>query len=77
MNHESINNLPKIDLHCHLDGSLSADFIKHCIGEELTVPEEIQKAYKPIRLDKPVISPSDIDYVTSVLNSLNLLRIFY
>ena len=57
--------------------SLSAEFIKHCIGEELKVPEEIQKAYKPIRLDKPVISPSDIDYVTSVLNSLNLLRIFY
>lgn len=56
--------------------SLSAEFIKHCLGETVSVPQEIQEAYRPTILDKPVIKPSDIDYVTSVLNSLNLLRLF-
>lgn len=28
----TINNLPKIDLHCHLDGSLSEDFVRKALG---------------------------------------------
>ena len=55
----------------------SKDFLRHTIGEE---PEEnkdvVERAFKPVVLDRPAIKPSDIDYVTSVLNSLNLLRFF-
>lgn len=57
--------------------SLSKDFLRHTLGEE---PEEdktvTERAFKPVATGRPAISPTDISYVTSVLNSLNLLRIF-
>ena len=44
MNHESIKNLPKIDLHCHLDGSLSADFIRRHAEGRFDHTEDAQLA---------------------------------
>ena len=41
----NIANLPKLDLHCHLDGSLTKDIIEGHLGravsdEELTISEQ-------------------------------------
>ncbi len=41
----NLKDLPKIDLHCHLDGSLSKSFIEHCLKRnvsalELTAPSD-------------------------------------
>ena len=42
---EELKQLPKVELHCHLDGSLSKNFIEKRLGrqvsqEELTVSDE-------------------------------------
>ena len=44
MTQETLKELPKIELHCHLDGSLSRPFIEKRLGrtvrpEELSVSE--------------------------------------
>ena len=45
MTKEELKQLPKIELHCHLDGSLSREFIEKRLGrqvsqEELTVSDD-------------------------------------
>lgn len=45
MTQETLKNLPKVELHCHLDGSLSRPFIEKRLGrivrpEELSVSED-------------------------------------
>ena len=45
MTKEELKQLPKIELHCHLDGSLSRGFIEKRLGrqvsqEELTVSDD-------------------------------------
>lgn len=45
MDKKELKNLPKIELHCHLDGSLSREFVEERLGrsvseEELSVTEE-------------------------------------
>ena len=47
MTREALKKLPKIELHCHLDGSLSKEFIEKQLGRsveetELRVPEDCQ-----------------------------------
>lgn len=39
MEHNSIIALPKIDLHCHLDGSLPVDYVRACLGQHLTTAD--------------------------------------
>lgn len=56
---------------CH-----SAAFIKQSIGEVVETPANTAAALKPALLNKPAIAADDIEQVISVLNSLNLLRIF-
>ncbi len=51
-------------------------FIRHNIGEAPEVPENVQTGMTTIDLGKPAISPDNLDYIISVLNSLNLQRIF-
>lgn len=41
MNHEEIMKLPKIELHCHLDGSLSQQYIEEQLGRKVAI-EELQ-----------------------------------
>lgn len=38
---EEILQMPKIDLHCHLDGSLTLESMRHILGRDVQ-PEEIQ-----------------------------------
>jgi len=38
---QKIKQMPKIDLHCHLDGSMTLESVKHILGREVH-PEEIQ-----------------------------------
>lgn len=47
MNIEQLRNLPKIELHCHLDGSMSKDFIeahlnREVLQSELSVTDDCQ-----------------------------------
>ena len=42
-----INNMPKLDLHCHLDGSLSTKFVKYASGNDLDVAELLKKLQAP------------------------------
>ena len=49
MTQETLKELPKIELHCHLDGSLSRPFIEKRLGrtvrpEELSVSENMYKS---------------------------------
>lgn len=37
MEYEKIKNLPKLDLHCHLDGSLSQGFVQQMLGKEVPI----------------------------------------
>ena len=39
MNREDIIKLPKLDLHCHLDGSLSKVFLENTLGRSFTMEE--------------------------------------
>ena len=39
MNKERLKKLPKIELHCHLDGSLSPEFIRKKLAEEIPLFE--------------------------------------
>ena len=39
MNREDIIKLPKLDLHCHLDGSLSKTFLENALGRTFTMEE--------------------------------------
>ena len=41
MERQRIRKLPKLDLHCHLDGSLSREFLQNMLGREIAV-EELQ-----------------------------------
>ncbi|MDO4523239.1 MAG: adenosine deaminase [Eubacteriales bacterium] len=41
MTQEEILRLPKIDLHCHLDGSLSLEFVRGVLGDHIT-PQMLQ-----------------------------------
>ena len=36
---EQLKNLPKIELHCHLDGSLSMEFMKQKLGRSVSYQE--------------------------------------
>jgi threonine synthase len=51
-------------------------FIRHNIGEAPARSEAVTRSMKRVELNRPAISPNDSDYITSVLNSLNLRRIF-
>lgn len=39
MTTEQLKKIPKIELHCHLDGSLSMEFIQKKIGRNVSVDE--------------------------------------
>ena len=59
MNRFIAYNMPKIELHCHLDGSMSVELTKKLLadmGEEYT-KEELQEA-----LTAPMDCPSLADY---------------
>ncbi|MCH5291820.1 MAG: threonine synthase [Treponema sp.] len=51
-------------------------FIQHCIGEDPEQPDTVAKALAPISLDRPMLAPGDLESLISILNSLNLLRLF-
>lgn len=55
---------------------LDEAFIKSNIGETAERSPQIDEAFKSVKIGKPVIEKDDFDYIISVLNSLNLLRIF-
>lgn len=56
--------------------SRSAEFIKANIGESVERPQNVAAAFEPVVLDRPPVAANDVDKIISILNSLNLLRIF-
>ena len=38
MEYEKLRSMPKVELHCHLDGSLSQTFISRELGREVILP---------------------------------------
>ena len=56
--------------------SLDEDFIRRNIGELPPKPDSIRDAFTPTVVGRPVIDKSDTEQVLSVLNSLNLRRMF-
>lgn len=56
--------------------SLDEDFIKRNIGELPPKSDAIREAFQPVKTGRPAITISDTDYILSVLNSLNLRRLF-
>lgn len=55
---------------------LDSDFICHNIGEKPEVTANVKNAFSPVELYRKSISPDDTEALISVLNSINLLRIF-
>ncbi len=56
--------------------SIKKDFILHNIGEAPDMNEDIQKAFAPCTTGRAPIASDDVESLISVLNSLNLLRMF-
>ena len=55
---------------------LDREFLLHNLGECPPLPEAVSGAFAPAAVGREAVSPDDYEYVTSVLNSLNLRRIF-
>ncbi len=51
-------------------------FIRRNIGEVPKMTENVEKSQRPFHISSPIITPDNMDYVLTVLNSLNLQRIF-
>ncbi|MBO4405010.1 MAG: threonine synthase [Treponema sp.] len=51
-------------------------FIKHNIGEEVQVPEQIKRAFSPSSINRSAISKDGFEDLISILNSVNLRRLF-
>lgn len=58
MKTESFTNIPRIDLHCHLDGSFSAEFIKQATGNQ----RSLEQLYR--ELEAPANCSSLTEYLT-------------
>ena len=39
MDYELLRNLPKLELHCHLDGSLSLEFLKERLRQDISLSQ--------------------------------------
>ncbi len=55
---------------------LDSDFIRHNIGEAPEMPENVKSAFVPSSTKRNPISADDVESLVTILNSLNLLRIF-
>lgn len=51
-------------------------FLRHNLGESPAKSETVTRSMKSVKIDRPAISPDDTSHITSVLNSLNLRRMF-
>lgn len=56
--------------------SLNRQFLMHNLGECPPLPETVAEAAAPVTLGRNAIAPGDKDSLISILNSLNLLRLF-
>ena len=39
MEYEALKKLSKLDIHCHLDGSLSLQFVREQLGKEIPLSD--------------------------------------
>ncbi len=56
--------------------SIDEQFLRHNLGECPEKGENVASAFNPVSLDRSVLSPDGIDSLISILNSLNLRRMF-
>lgn len=66
MNREELKKLPKVELHCHMDGSLTLDFISQTLGRkvdlaEIQAPDDCSSLAEYLeRFDLPIASLHDV-----------------
>ena len=60
MKDTNILNMPKLDLHCHLDGSLSSSFVRSCLSDTAALSEDELMS----RLRAPESCSSLTEYLT-------------
>lgn len=58
------------------DEALYSDYFRRVLGEVPETSEKIKAVQRPVILNRPVVAANDSDQIISILNSLNLLRIF-
>lgn len=58
------------------DPAQDAAFIIQNAGQSVSLLENTRKAYDAVKLDRDIVAPCDKESIISILNSLNLLRIF-
>lgn len=58
------------------DPFMEKSFLKHNLGEVPEVNQNVKEAFAPVNLSRAAIKADDREALISVLNSLNLLRIF-
>lgn len=56
--------------------AMDEEFLKHNLGECPAKDQNVKNAFKSVSTGRPVLNPDDIDSLISILNSLNLLRMF-
>lgn len=65
MNHFTVYNMPKIELHCHLDGSISPGLIQKLLKEQ-------GKDYHLERLEEMLVAPEDCRSLAEYLKCFDL-----
>ena len=83
MDYSAISNLPKIDLHCHIDGSLSPFFVKETlhlkdhpdvVAQCLRAPEDCQSLTEYLKcFDLPIKCLQTADAITDGILNIVLL----
>lgn len=58
------------------DPAIRNEFVLHNIGEVPQMNEQVKKAFEPCTSGKDPLRPDDVEGLISILNSLNLLRMF-
>ena len=56
--------------------ALDETFIRHNLGECPAMDDRLSRAFTPTCVNRDAIAPGDVESLISVLNSLNLLRLF-
>ena len=82
MTQETLKELPKIELHCHLDGSLSRPFIEKRLGrtvrpEELSVSENCTSLNEYLEKKKKKADKPNYDHVVQVGESMHSIAQMY
>ncbi len=76
MDTAAIQNFPKVDLHCHLDGSMSAEVVAEIANKEnINIPSDISELNKILTIDSECKSLNE--YLTKFELPISCLKTSY